>query len=492
MKHLWIIDQLINQGVSAFCIAPGSRNAPLSIAAADHPKAKTYVHFDERGLGFFALGLAQGSKKPVAVIVTSGTAVGNLLPSIMEAYHSHTPLIILTADRPFELLDCGANQATDQIKIFSSFVHFQAQFDFGCPEAAIRSKVAHGCTFQGPVHFNCPFREPMAQGKKVALGTSIALHRPSLSADPQTVDVQKGLILIGKVDNPLPILDLAKRLAWPVFADILSGARLTPTAEQIRHLDIEPEFVLHFGTRLTDKQTLSLNCPWMHVSPHLELQDPAQRVVTRVQSDIKPFCSTFQAGTDPLWLPVWQQIDQEKKRRELKELAPLTEAHTLYHLDPNGAAVFLGASMPIRLADCFLFPKNCRGFFSNRGLSGIDGNIATAAGLAEGLQCPVIAFIGDQACLHDLNSFALLQTYPVQLIVSNNFGGGIFSHLPYHTSPHFERLFAAAHSWQFEGIAQMFNLSYEKWDGQKPLSATVSEFITSRKAACPLSFSTAS
>lgn len=484
MMHLWIIDQLINQGVTAFCIAPGSRSAPLALAAADHPQARTYVHFDERGLGFFALGLAQGAKKPVALIVTSGTAVGNLLPAVMEAHHSHTPLILLTADRPSELLDCGANQATDQVKIFSSFVRFQTTLDLTTPEKAVRTKIAHSCTFSGPVHLNCPFREPFSTTPKTAFGAPLSTHKPQLVAPPQTTTAKRGLILIGKVPEVAPILRLAERLAWPVFADILSQARLTPTPEQIRHLDLKPDLVLHFGERLTEKKVLQLDCPWMHVSPHPELQDPAGRVTTRFQSDIEPFCETFQASTEPGWLAQWLHRKSEP--------AVCPEAQAIQRLDPQGAAVFLGASMPIRLADRFLFPQNCYGFFSNRGLSGIDGNIATAAGLAEGLKRPVIAFLGDQTCLHDLNSFALLKHYPVQLIISNNFGGRIFSHLTYKDSPHYERLFANEHTLHFEGAAQMFGLSYTRWDGRTPLTAAVSELIIPKPAPCPLSFSTVS
>ena len=120
-EAFWMIDQLIQQGIDRFCIAPGSRNTPLVVAAAEHPNAKTIVHYDERGLGFYALGYGKGAKKPAAVITTSGTAAGNLLPSVMEAHHSAIPMLLLTTDRPAELRDCGANQTTDQIKIFSHF-----------------------------------------------------------------------------------------------------------------------------------------------------------------------------------------------------------------------------------------------------------------------------------------------------------------------------------------------------------------------------------
>lgn len=125
MMESWVIDQLVQQGVRHFCTAPGSRNTPLVLAALAHKKTQLHVHYDERGLGFFALGISKASNQPVAILSTSGTAAGNLLPSIMEAHHANTPLIVLTADRPpDELRDCSANQTTDQIRMFQNFVRW--------------------------------------------------------------------------------------------------------------------------------------------------------------------------------------------------------------------------------------------------------------------------------------------------------------------------------------------------------------------------------
>ena len=181
-----LIDQFIQQGVIDFCIAPGSRSTPLALAAARHPKARINVHFDERGLGFYALGISLARQAPTALIVTSGTAVGNLLPAVMEAYHSHMPLVLLTADRPPELRDCGAMQATDQIKIFQNFTFWH--FDLPCPgeslgEEFIRSQAAYA-VFQamrmGPVHLNCQFREPLfipSEPQKEGMGQQLFFPR---------------------------------------------------------------------------------------------------------------------------------------------------------------------------------------------------------------------------------------------------------------------------------------------------------------------------
>lgn len=487
-EAVWIIDQLVQQGVTQFCIAPGSRSTPLVLAAAEHPKAKTQVHFDERGLGFYAMGFAQGAKRAAAIISTSGTAVGNLLPSVMEAHHTQTPLILLTSDRPHELRDCGANQTTDQVKIFQPFVRWQIDLPCKASESYFRTTIAqaffHACQNPpGPVHINCPFQEPFNLFPSPQFGSPIEMPMPRLTPEPKSAPYSRGVILIGRVSNPRPILELAKRLQWPVFADLLSQARSHPSPEQIRHFDwilkkgteLRPDCILHFGERLTSKKSLEWlqniqPCPYIHVGPNPHLLDAARLVNVRIQAHIEEFCPSFSAKTDPSWLASWKEIDAEMDQviEEHFQLdAPFTEAHLMRAIGdalPTDFALFFGNGMPIRDADHFLFPHLCKGFFCNRGLSGIDGNIATAAGLSDGLKTPLLAVIGDQACLHDLNSLPLLKNRPIILVASNNFGSGMFSHLPVHQSPHFEKYWAVPHSLRFEMAAKMFDLPYISTD----------------------------
>lgn len=494
----WIIDQLVQQGVRHFCIAPGSRSTPLVLAAADHERVQLHVHYDERGLGFYALGIAKPSGEPAAVIVTSGTAVGNLLPSVMEAHHSATPMILLTADRPADLRDCGANQATDQVKIFQPFVRWQVDLPCSLNEAYFRSIAAQGYFYTrqnppGPVHLNCPFRDPLYRpGNTFSEGKPFPIQFPFHTIPAQTTPHSKGLILIGKLphrDDVIPILELAKRLKWPVCADILSNARCHPTSEQIRYCDwIEkprPDLVLHFGERMTSKRMLDwlkeIQTELIHISPYPFLQDPARILTSRVQADISAFCQAFDAPINDDWLSSW-------KDNFFPETAPLTEAHAIRSLStliPDDFAVFLGNGMPIRDADHFLFPKKCRGFFANRGLSGIDGNIATIAGLAQTM--PILGIIGDQATLYDLNSLPLLKKtrYPAHLLISNNFGGGIFHHLPVTASPHFEQLFAAAHTMDFVMAAKQYDLPYFSFSSIEEAlhgPSAIIELFTDRKA----------
>lgn len=493
-----MIDQLIQQGITHFCIAPGSRSTPLVQAAAEHPQAKLHVHFDERGLGFFALGIAKASNRPAAIIVTSGTAVGNLLPSIMEAHHSCTPMIVLSADRPHELRDCGANQTTDQIKVFQPYIRWQIDLPCEMDETYFRSVMAQACFYAkqnppGPVHINCPFREPLYQSGTCTPGKPIPIHYPEHVPNPYHCPHSKGVILVGKLPHSKeihPILELAKRLNWPICADILSNARCFPTPQQIRYFDWidkpTPDFILHFGERLTSKRILDwlkkINVEMLHVSPSPTLQDPARLLPSRVQSDIAPFCARFHAPSSENWLELW-----EDQKPQFEETGTFTEAHAMRKIAeilPPDYGLFLGNGMPIRDADHFLFPAQCQGFFGNRGLSGIDGNIGTIAGLAE--EMPILGIIGDQTALHDLNSLALLKKtkHPVVLLISNNFGGGIFHHLPVSKSPYFEELWAAAHTLQFESAAKLFDLPYFAFDAMEEIlkqrKTTLVELITSR------------
>lgn len=479
MMEYWIIDQLVQQGVHHFCMAPGSRSTPLVVAAAAHKQVTLHVHYDERGLGFFALGLAKAGRQPAAIIVTSGTAVGNLLPSVMEAHHASIPMIVLTADRPHELRDCGANQTTDQVKIFQPFMRWQADLPCALHESYFRSVLAQGYFYAchnppGPVHINCPFRDPLYKpAVSFSLGKPLKIQFPRCAVPPQKSPHAKGLILIGSLPHPedvLPVLQLATRRKWPVCADILSNARCFPMGNQIKYHDWlekpRPDLILHFGERMTSKKILEwmkeIKAEIVHISPFPFLQDPARILTSRVQADIAEFCLAFDAPEAEDWLSSW-----EDREPIFEEGGPLTEAHAMKaisHILPPDFGLFLANGMPIRDGDQFLFPKTCRGFFGNRGLSGIDGNIATAAGLAE--EMPILAIIGDQAALHDLNSLPLLKKtkYPIILLISNNFGGGIFHHLPISKDPQFETLWANAHTLSFTEAAKLYDIPYFPFD----------------------------
>lgn len=272
INHLWsslLIEELVRSGVEYFCIAPGSRSAPLTVAAARHPKARTFIHYDERGLAFHALGYASAHKKPVALICTSGTAGANFYPAIIEASKKKVPLIVLTADRPPELRFTGAVQTIDQAGLFGKYVKFF--FDLPCPDVKIKPEFVLTTVDQavyqavrnpsGVVHLNCMFRDPLApiktgeNFKKYLQGinawikrsepyTRYSQVRPSIpeaeavNIAERIAKIKNGLIVVGKIGGNAEqdaVVSMAKRLGWPVFADASSGLRLGRTDEGIIH-----------------------------------------------------------------------------------------------------------------------------------------------------------------------------------------------------------------------------------------------------------------
>jgi len=470
-----LIDSLVQTGVTQFFIAPGSRSTSLTLAAINHSKTVCSSHFDERGLGFQALGFAIGSKKTAAIIVSSGTAVGNLLPAIMEAHHSNVSLLVLTADRPPELRDSSANQTTHQTKIFSPFVRFEKEILLSDPHFSKKalSSFASYAVYKarnGPVHLNVMSREPFFE--KTSPSEFIAPKY--FSAEPQKIEVpaffdpdKKGLILIGKTEENLePIFELSERLSCPIFADILSNGRSYPKHPHVvDSFDLllkgrdfpKPDYVLHFGGRFVSKKVFS----WLqerkvyaNIQEADECFDPYQLVTHHFKTSLKSFCEACPGSSD-------QSVETFSLDLKISEDTEPGYMQQLGKHFPKNTSLFLANSMPIRDADNFFFPNNApKRIFANRGVSGIDGNIATAVGLSKAVG-PLIAVLGDLACLHDLNSLALAKGLPILFIVFNNSGGGIFSHLPVAEEKQgFDEFFTCKHGHSFEKAAKLFGLEY--------------------------------
>ncbi|MBX7258228.1 MAG: 2-succinyl-5-enolpyruvyl-6-hydroxy-3-cyclohexene-1-carboxylic-acid synthase [Candidatus Hydrogenedentes bacterium] len=539
INALWaglLVEELLRNGVEAFVISPGSRSTPLTAALGIEPRAKKFVHFDERGAAYFALGHARATRCPVALICTSGTAVANYYPAVVEASMSQVPLIVITADRPPELLDTGANQTIDQTRFFGVYARWYAALP--CPEATVAPEVVlttvdqavyratHGQA--GPVHINCAFREPLAPVKSAevfgaylksvepwlsgnAPFTTYMNGEPAMHADTQRdalkllQQAERGLLLVGQLASPKEtgsVLKLAKALRWPVFADIASGLRMDDTSNVVVHwLDLalaskranetlRPDVVLQIGGAVTSKrlaQFLAAHPPVAHVrvAEHPLRHDPAHNTTVRVQANVETFCNWLSAAqnkhADSPWLLGMRAIGEEVGKAVTARLMireDITEpgiAWTLSKRAPAKSVLFAGNSMPIRDMDMFSAPRHDDIFVvANRGASGIDGNIATAAGLAHGLDKTVTAVIGDLAALHDLNSLTLLKDTPepVVLVIVNNNGGGIFHFLP--IADHeavFEPYFGTPHGFAFQHVATMMGLGYSRPKSLKDFAA---------------------
>ncbi len=545
INALWAqltIEELLRNKVEYFCVAPGSRSAPLAIAVAENPAAKTIVHFDERGLGFFALGVCVATQKPVVVITTSGSAAANLFPSIIEASKKKLPLIILTADRPPELRATGANQTIDQIKIFGDYVRFF--FDMPCPTTDISPESLLTTIDQalfrakgelpGPVHLNCMYREPLAPGSMLedfSMYLKSITHwqndtrayceyqKPDLKISADTIKktaevlktIKNGLIVVGKIAGKKDadaVLDLAGKLNWPVFADITSGLRLGQNQKQIIHhfeqildeniftKDCKIDGILHLGGRLTSSRFYQvikkLNLKhYVMVLKHPLRNDPNHIVSMRVQGGIHDFCTDLLAKIakrPPTHsLKILQKADSvcgkvidDQIFCPDDSLSEPAVARLVSQLIPKDSGLFIGNSMPIRDFNIFASSKGAPvKITANRGASGIDGNIATAAGFARELKAPCTAILGDLTFLYDLNSLSLLQhpQQPFVLVVLNNNGGAIFSFLPVSKiQKGFNKFFTAPHNLTFEHAADLFGLSYTA-------TKTVTDFKKSYRSA---------
>ncbi len=487
-----LLYHLIESGVEHFCMSPGSRSTPLVLALNCFDKAKKMVHFDERGMAFLALGIAKASNKPVALFVTSGTAVANLFPAVMEAHATRTPLIIITADRPQEKLSLGSNQTVDQAKIFSTYVHKAFDLSFSDPfitEKHLSGIASYAAYSKGPVHINCQFREPLFSSKKVPDPILKATHYEKSSSIPTEGALKKwgqllssktkGVIVLGaNALNEEAIFMLGEKLKWPILIDVLSQSRQKHSAS-ISYYNLllegmeKPECILHLGDVLVSKHLQEyLKAPhYLLVADHSLRHDPLHAVTHRLECAPSLFCEGVLPYIEPQNTPHFFSLFKEREMflRETLEnyfnaLQEITEPSIFWELQKKlKYPVFLPNSMPIRDADTFFFPDAAIPIFANRGVSGIDGNIATAAGIAEGLKSPILAIFGDVAALHDLNSLALIKKskYPIICLIINNQGGGIFSFLPIaERTDLLEDFFATAHSFDFEHAARFFDLPY--------------------------------
>lgn len=504
-----LVHELVCHGANYFCIAPGSRSTPLVLAIDSHPHTFRYVHFDERALAFHALGYAKASKKPAVIVVTSGTACGNLLPAIMEAHESCIPLIILTADRPLELQECGANQTTNQLDMFSNYVRWYHAFptpDGSHGLSYVKSTIAYAISkatlsHPGPVHLNCPFREPFTilqeNPQYLSLTPKTTLIQSTHSLDTKVLDElgtlisshSQGMFILG--DSGLDIVDdeifseLARCLKWPIICDSLSYGRHHPQA--IKHYDLmlkhdhlpPPTCVIHLGRGFVSKglsELLRSTIPslYLHVFPHQKRVDPSHLVTHRLFLSTAMFCKQLLPYLTPAssstYLHTWQALDQRIEHiieHKIKESTSLTESWIFQELakHPLSAySMFVGNGLPIRSLMQYFHPKHppeC--IYGNRGLSGIDGNIAMSVGIATAIKKPFITIIGDQACLHDCSSLSLLRQLntPFILIVINNHGGNIFSFLPvYQCKEICETYFINSHTLSFDHLAKWFNIPY--------------------------------
>ena len=474
-----MVDEFARCGVQHVCTSPGSRNSPIVTALARDERLRCWSHVDERSCGFFALGAAKASRRPVVITCTSGTAGANLLPAVIEADHAHVPLIILTADRPAELREVGAGQAIDQLKLFGDAVRWFFELDLAdASEARLRWIRSLACRAYwtaggprpGPVHLNVPLREPLVVRELPAVTGGggrpggepwLTIDRPRYGpATPRRDEFGHVALVAGELGGDpelgARLAALAARAKVPLLADPLSGARRGPAA--IAHYDLllrdsvtaatlKPTVVCRIGELPTSKPLRS----WiagLHDVYHLAFSgeeswsDPdsmlAQRTVEPIEDLLGHLERDELVPAPEEWLARWRAADvlvagavsAELDGGELSE--PLV-ARRLASVLPPDATLMLASSMPIRDVEAYAAVRDRPPrMLSNRGANGIDGTVSAAFGVAAAGGGPVVLLVGDVALAHDIGGLLSNRRtdLAITIVVLNNDGGGIFDFLP--------------------------------------------------------------
>ncbi|TDQ58010.1 2-succinyl-5-enolpyruvyl-6-hydroxy-3-cyclohexene-1-carboxylate synthase [Mesocricetibacter intestinalis] len=505
-----ILETLVRYGVKHFCIAPGSRSTPLTLEAnrlQNARRALCHTHFDERGLGFFALGLAKSSQTPVAVIVTSGTAVANLYPAVIEARQSGVNLIVLSADRPPELLECGANQAILQENMFAAYPVAALNLPRPAQDYSANwliSSIEQACHQQrlqpGVVHINVPLPEPLYDADEQAIDNHPWLTEVQrwLSHQRKWTDyqaaqqevimhehwdsrrTQRGVIVVGKLppEQSMGISAWADTMGWVMLTDIQS--RVDPSLpyadiwlanktvrEKLLQADLLIQFGSHFVSKRINRYLAEFRGEFWVVDDSPRRVDPYQHSQTRFNAKVHHWLRAHPPLRQKPWL--LEPLALSKFCATFIEQqvgGGLNEASLAHHIErilPNNGILFLGNSLFVRLVDALGKLPEGYPVHTNRGASGIDGLLATAAGIGIGANQPVVAMIGDLSALYDVNSLALFKkvTQPTILFIINNNGGAIFDMLPvqHEVKNAFYRL---PHNTEFSQAASMFDLKYAR------------------------------
>jgi len=485
-----IVCAAIAAGVKDVVVSPGSRNTPLVLAFHRAAGVKKTVVLDERSAGFFALGCARARGAPVALVCTSGSALANYYPAIVEAYHSLIPLIVLTADRPAELQGRDAPQTMDQMHFFGnfarSFAHQSAPDDH--TDAATVYGTARRCfghaihPIPGPVQLNCAFREPLWSPTLKPTQPEPAewpedSETPTADAAPdhpslvqlarlsQTVSRGgQGVFVCGtdafRWGGRDALFSLAEKWGWPVLCEAASQGRFGQVSAlsveaydliaRSQNATLQPDIVIRLGRPSLSKALSQWiqSLPDGHlvtVDPYGRVHDPEQKAQGPLKMSVADFVDTamtwaVNSETNTAWLETWSEQDRTAKALIETLDGPLWEGwvvRTVSNALPEDSTLHVANSMPIRDLDAFAFNQGRRLFVCvNRGLNGIDGTLATAAGEAHVRNThPCVVVTGDLAFRHDITSLRLLGDTHSTVVVLDNGGGHIFDFLPISQHP---------------------------------------------------------
>ena len=511
-----VLRGLLAAGVREVVLAPGSRSAPLALAlyAADAAgDLRLHVRLDERSAGFLALGLTVGSRSPVAVVTTSGTAVGNLLPAVMEAHHAGRPVIVVSADRPASLRGTGANQTTWQDGIFGVFARtVDIALDAGDDDVA--AAVAAAGRLGGPAHLNVQFDAPLLPQPGRTWWPGRLPESPAPASDPITVapvapvapvelvelvELAAGprtVVVAGDDAGPVARV-LAESAGLPLLAEPTSGSRAGDHAIRTYRLllgtalgaAIERVIVLGHPT-LSRPVTALLSRPDVTLYAVRTrtgiATDPARRAVVLASPP------ALAPDTEKGWLAAWRAADAALAQRVDAHVDALPDLHALHVAAEVSAALVpgqslvIGSSNPIRDLDLMLVPfrpGEHRFVVANRGLAGIDGTISTAVGVDLGRAgAPrTLAVMGDLTFLHDSGGLLVGADEPrpeLSIVVVNDDGGSIFGLLEQGAPDYaaaFERVFATPVHADLQALAGASHTAYRRVQSRRALRDVLAE-----------------
>ena len=514
-----LIQLCLDKGIRHIVISPGSRNAPLTIGFGNHPNFKCYSIVDERCAAFFALGMAQQLKQPVAVLCTSGSALLNYYPAVAEAYYSNIPLVVISADRPAERIDIGDGQTIRQPNVFENHILYSANCTDGNQfqqknETEINVALNSAIELNGPVHINVPFSEPLYEttNKQLAVPQNVPPQSADLSIQDDLTPFaeqwngsKKKLVLVG-VLNPKSVEQqfieaLAKDESVLVLTETTSNLHhdkfisaidqlITPLSDS-EFEDLRPEVLLTFGGMVVSKRIknfLRNFPPKFHWHVDTKIAYDTYFVLSRhFKTSINHFLNAF--------LPKTKSVQSDYQNRWLAVKSYRQNRHNLFlenllYSDfkvfcqifqnlPQNLQLQLSNSATVRYAQLFSLPATVA-VFCNRGTSGIDGSTSTAIGAALTSKLPTVFITGDLSFFYDSN--ALWNNYipnNFKIIIINNGGGGIFRILPGEKDTEvFDKFFETKHNLNAKQLAEMFQFKYNAVQENDELGNCLAAFFT--------------
>ncbi len=519
----------VAKGLRHAVISSGSRNAPIVIAFDSEKKVECLSIIDERSAGFFALGIAQQTGKPVALICTSGSAVLNYAPAIVEAYYQKIPLLILTADRPTEWIDQDDGQTIKQSNIFVSYIKasFTLPPDTSHPDELWYTERAVSEAFniageqgnEGPVHINIPLREPLYGEAKDVQGNYKNIEVVAVSkklSDKAEKEISsawqkanKKMVICGlhKPDKELNTLlsklaeddsvvvmtESTSNLIDKKFINTIDGyfESLTDFAKT----ELKPEILITIGGPVTTKRFkayLRKFKPQEHwhisqASSHIDTYQSLSRVLPLDEKEVFSLLvknksskkSNYANKVRELNASALKKLDAYCKQVPFSDLIVFK---TIFNNLPENSDVQLGNSTPIRYANLFDLNRTGAYFYSNRGVSGIDGSVSTAAGAAYGSDKVTTLITGDLAFFYDSNGLWNKHLPEnLKIIVINNSGGGIFRIIDSKDTPLLEEYFEAKHEMKAEPFAKAYDIPYYSAGSEKELEKTLAQFYKPQK-----------